>query len=466
MDESRRAVLVRAAGGAATLGAAALGIAPAIAQDRGRSRPANGPAGNLGLDATAFGLNPGSPDDQSAALGRAIVAAARRQAPLVLPPGRYRASAVPLMDGTVLIGLGDQARLVQAGDGPILTAGGLKRLRLQSLILDGMARRVADGRGLAEMEDTADAVIDGCVLTAAGDTGLVMRRSGGEVTGCRFTDMGSSALFTLDATGLAILDNVVATCRNNGIQIWRSAAGEDRTIVRGNRVSDIHFDAGGTGQNGNGISVFRAGGVLIEGNVVRDCALTAIRNNSGANCQMIGNSCTRSGEMAIYSEFAFQGAIIANNVIDDAATGISITNFDYGGRLAVCSGNLVRNTTRRPLPYTGKPGGGVGIHVEAEAAVAGNAVEGASDIGISAGWSYAMRNLAVTGNMVRGSPVGISVSIVPEVRNALIANNVIAGATKGAVVGFRYEEAVTGDLTKAPDERASGIRVEGNAVGS
>jgi uncharacterized secreted repeat protein (TIGR03808 family) len=465
MDESRRALLAQLAGGGASLTAAALGFAPAIAQERKRPRPSE-PAGNLGLDATAFGLNPGSSDDQSAAFRRAIIAAAQRQAPLVLPPGRYRVASVPLADGTVLIGLGDQARLVQASDSPILTAGGLKRLKLQSLILDGMATPVADGRGLAEIEDAADVAIDGCTFTAAGNTGLVMRRSGGAVSSCRFTDMGSSAFFTLDATGLAILDNVVTTCRNNGIQIWRSAPGEDRTIVRGNRVSDIHFDAGGTGQNGNGISVFRAGGVLIEGNVVQDCALTAIRNNSGANCQMIGNSCTRSGEMAIYSEFAFQGAIIANNVIDDAATGLSITNFDQGGRLAVCSGNLVRNTTRRRIPYSGEMGGGFGIHVEAETAVTGNVVEGASVAGISAGWSYAMRNLAVTGNMVRGSPVGIAVSIVPDVRNALIANNVIAGATKGAVVGFRYEDAVTGDLTKEPDERASGIRVEGNAVGS
>ena len=38
-----------------------------------------------------------------------------------------------------------------------------------------------------------------------------------------------------------------------------------------------------------------------------------------------------------------QGSLIANNLIDGAATGISITNLDTGGQLAVCNGNIVRN---------------------------------------------------------------------------------------------------------------------------
>ena len=58
--------------------------------------------------------------------------------------------------------------------------------------------------------------------------------------------------------------------------------------------------------------------------------------------QITGNNCARSGEVGIYSEFSFEGAMIANNIVDGAATGICVVNFNEGGRLAVVSGNIVR----------------------------------------------------------------------------------------------------------------------------
>ncbi|MBS7702482.1 TIGR03808 family TAT-translocated repetitive protein [Chelatococcus asaccharovorans] len=466
MVTSRRTLLAGAAAfGLTATGTAILSPSHSLAQTRDRGRPPV-PAGDLGLDAANLGLNANSPDDQSKALTSAIREAAQRQVPLVLQPGRYRVSAVPLVEGSIIIGVSDQARLVQAADSPIFLADGIRRVGLINLTFDGMAQPLPQSRGLVEIGGTQQVTIEACSFANSSRIGLVLRGTGGRVTATRFTGMGSSALFSLDATGLAVIDNTVRTCSNNGLQIWRSQAGEDGTVVRGNRISDIHFDAGGTGENGNGISLFRAGGVMVANNVVRDCALTAIRNNSGANCQILGNTCAHFGETAIFSEFAFQGAVIANNIVDDAATGISITNLDQGGRLAVCSGNLIRNVTRRKSPYAADIVGGYGIHAEAETTVIGNAIDGADFVGISAGWSYAMRNLVVTGNMVRGAPVGIGVSLVPDVRNAVIANNVIAGAAKGAIVGYRYADAVTGDLTRGPDERAKGIRIEGNAVTS
>ncbi|CAH1656521.1 conserved hypothetical protein [Hyphomicrobiales bacterium] len=465
MVTSRRTLLTGAGALGLAAGSALLRSTDVLAQSRDRGRPPS-PAGNLGLDAATLGLNANSPDDQSKALTAAIREAAQRQLPLVLQPGRYRVSAVPLVEGSTLIGVGGQARLVQASDSPIVLADSIRRVSLTHLTFDGMSQPLPPGRGLVEIDGTPQVVVEMCSFTNASQIGLVLRGSGGRVETTGFTGMGSSALFSLDAIGLSVVDNTVRTCSDNGIQIWRSAMGEDGTVVRGNRVSDIHFDGGGTGENGNGISVFRAGGVMIANNVVRDCALSAIRNNSGANCQILGNNCAHFGETAIFSEFAFQGAVIANNIIDDAATGISITNLDQGGRLAVCSGNLVRNVTRRKSPYASDIVGGYGIHAEAETTVTGNAIDGADFVGISAGWSYAMRNLVITSNMVRGSPVGIGVSLVPDIRNAVIANNVIAGAAKGAVVGYRYTDAVTGDLTRAADERAKGIRIEGNAVTS
>ncbi len=159
---------------------------------------------------------------------------------------------------------------------------------------------------------------------------------------------------------------------NNGILVWTSAPGEDGSIVVNNRVERVGAKEGGSGENGNGINVYRAGSVLVSGNRVSDCAFSGIRNNSGSNCQIMGNSISRCGEVAIYSEFAFEGAVVSGNLIEDVAAGISITNFDKGGRLAVVANNVVRNV---------KGGGsladttGFGIYVEADAQVSGNVVE-------------------------------------------------------------------------------------------
>ena len=89
--------------------------------------------------------------------------------------------------------------------------------------------------------------------------------------------------------------------------------------------------------------------------------------------------------MAIYCEFEFQGAVIADNVIDGAGSGISVTNFKEGGRLASVRGNVVRNCRAR-IAGTAPETEGFGIGVEADTAVAGNVIENAQTAGISAGW--------------------------------------------------------------------------------
>jgi hypothetical protein len=74
---------------------------------------------------------------------------------------------------------------------------------------------------------------------------------------------------------------VVRDCANGGILVHRWSVGEDATIVARNRVMRIAARAGGTGQNGNGINIFRAGNVMVTDNHVSDCAFSAIRANSG-----------------------------------------------------------------------------------------------------------------------------------------------------------------------------------------
>ncbi|CAN7518651.1 TIGR03808 family TAT-translocated repetitive protein [Bosea sp. LjRoot237] len=447
----------------ALFGTVAASAGPALAQTPRAGTSA--PLGTLGLEAAQFGLRPGSVDDQSRILQNALVEAVKRDAPLIVAPGRYRIANVVLPENARLIGVPSATQFIAAQAGPLLVARRIKRTAISGIVLDGLDIKLGQRGGLLNVEEVLDLALSDCEFANAGSVGLTLSRTAGRIERNRFRSMRDSALFSVDSRGLSIEANTVEDCGNNGIQLWRSQAGDEQSLIRGNRLNRIRSDAGGDGPNGNGISLFRAGGVVIEGNTLRDCALTFIRNNSGSGVQILGNQGRRCGETGLYSEFAFEGAIIANNLVEDCAQGANITNLDHGGRLSVFANNIIRNAQRGLAPKGKELVGGLGVHVEAEAAVTGNVIENASEIGISLGWSWAMRNIVATGNVVRRTGIGISVSLVPKERNALIANNVISEARLGAVVGTEFGKVVTGDLTKGEDKRAAGIRVENNAVG-
>lgn len=446
----------------ALFGTVAVSAGPALAQAPRPSAPAS--LGTLGLEATQLGLRPGSSEDQSRTLQSALVEAVKRDAPLIVAPGRYRIGNVVLPENARLIGVPGATQFIAAQAGPLLVARRIKRAAISGIVLDGLDIKLGQRGGLLNAEEVLDLALSDCEFANAGSVGLTLSRTAGRIERNRFRSMRESALFSLDSRGLSIEANTVEDCGNNGIQLWRSQAGDEQSLIRGNRVNRIRNDAGGDGPNGNGISLYRAGGVVIEGNTLRDCALTFIRNNSGSAVQILGNQGRRCGETALYSEFAFEGAVIANNLVEDCAQGANITNLDHGGRLSVFANNIIRNAQKGLAPKGKELVGGIGVHVEAEAAVTGNVIENASEIGISLGWSWAMRNLVATGNVVRRSGIGISVSLIPKERNALIANNVISETKLGAVVGTEFGKAVTGDLTRAEDKRAAGIRIEGNSV--
>ncbi len=451
--------------GLALIGTAATASRATAQVQAQRQVPIATPLGGLGLDAAQFGVRAGSPDDQSRRLQEALVEAAKRDAPLLLQPGRYRVSNVVIPEGMRLVGVPGATLLMAVQPGPVLVARRTKRAALSGITLDGNSLRAPDRSGLLHVEDVLDLSVDDCEFRNAGANGITLTRTGGRIEASRITGSRDHGLFSLDSRGLMIERNIIEDIGNNAVALWRSAIGDDNSRVSGNRISRVRNDAGGDGPTGNGIVLFKAGGVIVESNSLRDCALTFIRNNSSPSVQMLGNNGKRCGETAYFSEFAFEGAVMSNNIAEDCAQGISITNLDHGGRLAVCANNLIRRARKGHAPKGVELIGGSGIHVEAEAAVTGNVIEDASDIGIALGWSWGMRNLLATGNMIRNCTTGIGVSLVPKERNVVIANNVIAGATKGAVVGTEYGKPVTGDLTRASDKRAAGIRVEGNAVG-
>jgi len=418
------------------------------------------------LPASEAGLVPNDPADQSRAFSRALERAAADGLALLLPPGDYRVAEIDLPPRAALLGVPGATRLVFSGGRHVLRARDAARLSLTGLVLDGDQRLLeGDAAGLLVVEGAADLAVEDCAFLASSASGLVLTGAAGCVSACRFESARSVALWSRDANGLLVHGNRVLDIGDTGILVQRSTKGEDGTIVTANHVSGVRAASGGTGQFGNAINVVEANGVAVSNNRLENCAFSAVRVFSSDDALVTGNVATRMGETALYVEFAFLGAVVSGNIVDDAALGISFANFlEHGGRLSTCSGNLIRNLRPASLIPTDEYARyGIGISAEADAAVTGNVVEGAPLIGLQLGWGPYLRDLAVTGNVVRDCGAGIVASVVEGAGAALIANNLVSGARNGALLGARWTEVVTADLAGEAG-RFPHLAVQGNMV--
>ncbi|TPP12044.1 TIGR03808 family TAT-translocated repetitive protein [Rhizobium glycinendophyticum] len=400
-----------------------------------------------GFDASDAGILPGAEDDQSRKLQALLDAAAKAGQPVFLPAGTYEVANLELPEGTRLTGVPGLTRLSYRGDGHLIAAQDVKHVSLSGITFDGANRWLADyTEGLLSFRNIGSVVIEDCAVTGSRKYGLHLAQCGGRIERCRVSGAALSAVWAIEGKAFAICDNEILDCGNGGILVHRWTKGEDGTVISGNRVARIGAAEGGTGQNGNGINLFRADNVIVAGNHISDCAFSAIRANSASNVSITGNQCFRSGETAIYAEFAFEGALIGDNVIDGAANGICVVNFDQGGHLATVSGNIIRHLVDKG-PYRQEVGGfGFGISVEADTVVLGNVIEDAATAGMQLGWGPYLRNLVVSGNIVRKARTGMRVSVVEGAGQAVISGNILQEIKDGAILGYRWAERSTGDL--------------------
>ena len=422
------------------------------------------PLSTFGVDATQLGVRAGGGADQSNMLQSAIDKTAGARVPLMLGPGDYRVGGLTLPAGTQLIGVRGATRLIFTGGPAMLSARAADHVTLAGLVLEGAGKPLPENGALIEFAQCNDLRIMDCEVSGSGRAGIRLEGVQGAVSGTTIAKAADVAIYSLDARGLTIQNNTVRGAGNGGILVHRSEKGDDGTLVIDNRIEDIANVAGGSGQYGNAINVFRAGNVIVRGNRISRAAFSAVRGNAASNIQIVGNTATDLGEVAIYSEFGFEGAVIANNTIDGAALGIVVCNFNEGGRLAVVQGNLIRNLkAKRPAGTDPGDSAGVGICVEADASVTGNVIENAPDAGITVGWGAFMRDVSVVGNVVRNARFGVTVSVVNGAGQAVIAGNLISGAAHGAIVGMDHAKAVTGDLSQEP-ARYANLQISGNRV--
>ena len=446
------------------IGASAAGAAGALAMSPDAARAAR-LTSMLGRDATQYGVRPGSPDDQTKVLQRAIDEAARAQVPLALPPGVYRTGMLRLQSGSQLVGVRGATRLVFNGAVSMFSGEGANSVGLTNVTLDGVGIPLPTRRGLVHCLGGRDIHITDCEITGSGGNGIWLENVSGDVSGNLITKSATTAIVSFDAQGLLVTRNTIQGTNDNGIEILRTAIGDDGTLVADNRIEDIKAGPGGSGQYGNAINAFRAGNVIVRGNRIRNCDYSAVRGNSASNIQITGNSISDVREVALYSEFSFEGAVIANNTVDGAALGVSVCNFNEGGRLAVVQGNIIRNLlAKRPIGTAPDDDAGIGIYVEADTTVSGNVIENAPSFGIVAGWGKYLRDVVISDNVIRNALVGVGVSVTPGAGTALVNNNMISETPRGAVVGLDHARPITSDLSAEGAQRFAQVVLGSNAV--
>ncbi len=446
------------------IGATVTGVAGALAMppDVARAAPLTSLAGR---DATQYGVRPGSPDDQTRVLQRAIDEAARAQVPLALPPGVYRTGMLQLRNGTQIVGVRGATRLVFTGGASMLQGEGASSAGLTGITLDGSGIALPARRGLLHCLGGRDLRILDCEITESGGVGIWIEQVSGDISGNIITRSAATAIVSFDALGLMVTRNTILDTGDNGIEILRNAFGDDGTQVCDNRIENIKAGPGGSGQYGNAINAFRAGNVIVRGNRIRNCDYSAVRGNSASNIQITGNSVSDVREVALYVEFSFEGALIANNTVDGAAFGVSVCNFNEGGRLAVVHGNIIRNLLpKRPIGTAPDDDAGVGIYVEADSSVTGNVIEHAPAFGVMAGWGQYLREVVISGNVIRKAFVGVGVSVAAGAGTALVSNNMISETPRGAVVGLDHARPVTPDLTADGAQHFAQVMIGTNSV--
>ncbi len=451
---TRREVITGLMGGAL---AAAIGSRPAGAASNVAGTELRG-----SIDAAGAGILPGASDNLSRRMQALLDEAAAKGLEVFLPPGNYSVSNLSLPDGTRLSGVPGATRLSYSGDGHLITAADAARIDIADIVLDGANRWLGDHtEALLSFRNVADLRIVNCEIAGSRKHAVSLERCGGRIADNRITGAALAALISHEGKALSVTGNHISDCGNGGILVHRWTKGADESVISGNRIARIAANDGGTGQNGNGINLFRADNVIVSDNHVSDCAFSAIRANSSSDVQITGNQCLRSGETAIFAEFAFEGAIISSNLVDGAANGIVAVNFNEGGRLASVSANVIRNLSLKGPYPNDEAGFGIGISVEADTAIFGNVIENAPRAGLMIGWGPYLRDVVASGNIIRNAPVGIAVSVVEGVGTAMLSGNLIDGAKDGAIVGYRWKERATGDLVAGGDAPAP-LVVEGN----
>lgn len=379
--------------------------------------------------------------------------------PLFFQPGTYDSSTTTILPsnggGKPLLAraIPGSVTLRFNGENIFLRIEGQSNVRFQGLVFDGQNRAltdyVAQRQALIAVGAASNGVVfEDCSIVNSPGIGLyVTGLADVLIHTCNFSSH-SIGIWSENAK-INALRNSLSSMANNGIAIWRSSLTGDSSTVSGNLINGIETAAGGTGQNGNGVSVFRAIGVTITDNKIFNTKYSAVRCNGGGQFVVSNNSIYNAREVAIFIEapgtgIDLHGAVIANNSLDTVGNGVNVANSgqfsDGTARSVIVEGNRISNVLNNPIPDSGyfPPSTiGNGITIEQDCVISGNIIENASRVGIQAGINTGARDLVVTGNLVMNTPIGIGVSndaVSGPGRSVVVSGNIVRGASLGGIV--------------------------------
>jgi uncharacterized secreted repeat protein (TIGR03808 family) len=398
------------------------------------------------------------PHDATAAkhtvkLQELIDKAAKGNGIVALAAGTFYTDTLNIESTIKIEGVRGQTILQSANGAPILAIKNAANITLTGIVFES-ENRIPNGKaggagGTSDDEakfqvmlfQCADFLIENCMFRNAKTCGLGLDACTGRVIGNQFYNIDQAAILAgrfsgeYKLRGLEISGNHIHAIGNNGIVIEHAAATseEDSSIVTNNIIDGVRSQ-NGNGQHGNGIYVLASDNVIVSNNRISNTDYSAIRNTSSKQVIINGNMISRSSEVAIFVEYAFEAALVDGNIVDQSFRGIELSGGEgILGFNGICSNNIVRNTNR----VTVNVGAGkhIGINVTAINTIAiGNIVEtvGENEFGPGIGilfqdWSSSHSH-ALRDNMIKDATYGIGVLLGEGATPISASGNTIAGA--------------------------------------
>ena len=346
-------------------------------------------------------MRPGSPDDQTRALQRAIDEAARAQVPLALPPGVYRTGMLRLQNGAQLVGVRGATKLVFTGGASLLQSEGADISASPASRSTAAASRCRHGAAWCIASSGRDIRITDCEITDSGGNGIWLEDSGDDQRQHHSQDRHHRDRLVRRAGPARRAEHDLGT-NDNGIEILRHAIGDDGTMVIDNRIEDIKAGPGGSGQYGNAINAFRAGNVIVRGNRIRNCDYSGGARQFGVEHPDHRQQRLRCARGRAVFGIRVRGRGHRQQHRRRRGARRLGLQFQRGRPHRVVQGNIIRNLLpKRPIGTAPDDDAGIGIYVEADTSVTGNVIENAPSFGIIAGWGKYLRDVAITGNVIR-----------------------------------------------------------------
>lgn len=391
---------------------------------------------------------------------------------LILGAGKFLTSTLKINVPIQILGVAGQTVLVAISGALIFDVKDAANVAIRGIVFESnyaIPEGHAGGAGGTSDEDAKfqvrafqcnEILVENCVFRNARTAGLGLDACTGRVVGNQFFNIQQAAILAgrfygkYESRGLEISGNHIHDLGNNGIVLKHFGGGseEDGSIITNNHISGVQSGSG-SGQHGNGIYIFASDNVIVSNNRILDTAYSGIRNTSSKQVQILGNSISRSSEVAIFVEFAFEAALVNGNIVDESFRGIELSGGDgILGFNGICSNNIVRHTNRKTVNVGA--GKHIGINVTAINTIAiGNIVEtvGENEFGPGIGmliqdWT-ASHSHALRDNMIKDAPFGIGVILGEGATVISASGNTISGSKSNIQLFDANFNIMGGDLS-------------------